>query len=640
MAATRRGKASRKRAPKRRSLENVTIPPEERLALYAAGRSLPASLKRIDHLSIEVYVQDPLVDANDSVKGLTGDLSVRWEPGLGHGPTSSRFAVVDYNGDSGALETPAQWDPTADRFVDRDGQPLVPTSAASPQFHQLNTWALVQHALEYFEDAAALGRPIPWAFEGNRLIVVPHAGYGANAYYDRDSKSLQFYYTGSPEAPVYTCLSADVVRHEFGHALLDGIRPLLYDSIHPQTGAFHEYVGDATAILIALSHKPLRDRLAAASGGNLAKAESLKAIAEQFGQAVQGQPYLRRADNKKRLVDLAGETSVHELSEVLTGAMFDILVKCGERDRKNSGARTPRRKTALQAFWDAAVRMRRTAIQPLDLLPPVEVTFRDYALAMCRTQQLSEPLDPNGYLDAIIDVFVKRTILSKKDARDLRSPNYLYDRLPLDVSYNISDVSRSRAAAYRFLDDNRQRLLIPARRDFFVADLYDTRKLMRENQMMPRQVVVQYAWREEVALTGRRFGRFAGRTTTMWCGGTLVFNENGTVLSWMMKPGSEPFGGVWESEGEQADKWRAAVAEGRARRKAFLDQLAARIDAGQVGHMIGSPRGILGTHVPPVLVDDDGSTLRFRFSPHMHLASDHDTANDNTKGERRWQISF
>ena len=38
-----------------------------------------------------------------------------------------------------------------------------------------------QRALDFFESGFGLGRPISWAFEGNRLIVVPHAGYGKNA---------------------------------------------------------------------------------------------------------------------------------------------------------------------------------------------------------------------------------------------------------------------------------------------------------------------------------------------------------------------------------------------------------------------------------------------------------------------------
>jgi len=42
-----------------------------------------------------------------------------------------------------------------------------------------------------------------WAFEGNRLIVVPHAGYGENAYYDRGSMSLQFYWFDDEGERIY-----------------------------------------------------------------------------------------------------------------------------------------------------------------------------------------------------------------------------------------------------------------------------------------------------------------------------------------------------------------------------------------------------------------------------------------------------
>ena len=121
------------------------------------------------------------------------------------------------------------------KFVSSAGKPLVPTSSGSFQFHQVSVWALLQRALAFFEDGSGLGRTVPWAFEGNRLIVVPHAGYGENAFYDRRSKSLQFYYFGSEAETIYTCLSSDIVNHEFGHAVLDGVRPLFNESSDPQT---------------------------------------------------------------------------------------------------------------------------------------------------------------------------------------------------------------------------------------------------------------------------------------------------------------------------------------------------------------------------------------------------------------------
>ena len=152
---------------------------------------------------------------------------------------------------------------------------------------------------------------------------------------------------------------------------------------------------------------------------------------------------------------------VHDLSEVLTGAMFDVLIelgelydeRCGGRERADAAAdgrpmtgqaRRSKKKSPLQAFWNAADRMQRMAIQPLDLLPPVEVTFRDYALAVCRSQRLADPLDPQDYYGMLIKVFRKREILSAEDVKELKEPRYLNDRLDLTVRHT-STASRDRA---------------------------------------------------------------------------------------------------------------------------------------------------------------------------------------------------
>ena len=137
----------------------------------------------------------------------------------------------------------------------------------------MNVWAIVQRALDFFESGFALGRRIPWGFEGNRLIVVPHAGPGENAYYDRHSKSLQFYYFDRGDERIYTCLSTDIINHEFGHALLDGIRPLYIEAVSPETAAFHEFIGDLTAILIALRNTRFRQQLIADTRGDLGRGQ-------------------------------------------------------------------------------------------------------------------------------------------------------------------------------------------------------------------------------------------------------------------------------------------------------------------------------------------------------------------------------
>lgn len=639
------------------------ISPDTRVALYARSALLPREFKEEAGLLLPftTYFQDPFVGKNDPATNLNEETRVPWEPGFADGPTSARFAIVDYNADTGALEPPAVWDEPSQAFLGVKGQTIGKDAVDTLQFHQVSVWALLQCALAFYEDPSALGRRIPWAFEGNRLIVVPHAGFGENAFYDRDSKSLQFYYFDADGETIYTCLSSDIVHHEFGHAVLDGVRPLFNESADPQTGAFHEFMGDLSAILLTLKNQRLRQQLAKTAGGKFTKAKTLFQVAEQFGQAVEGRPYLRSAFNDKKMGDVSNE--VHDLSEVMTGAMFEVLKRLGElydddvedgsgtgaaaadgpgggkKGEKKAKTAVKKKKSPVQVFYAAADRMQRMAVQPLDLLPPAEVTFRDYALAVCRAQRLADPLDPRDYYGMLIDVFLGRKILSAEDVAQLKQPTYLNDRLELAVGPQMDSLSRSRAAAYRFLDDNREYLLIPASRDFFVADLYEARKRGRQNLMMSRQIVLQYAWREEVELSGAQFGKYDGKTTWLLCGGTLVFDDNGTVLSWMMKPGSEPYGRP-TGRGKRTQRWAAAVEEGTARRSAFLQNLADQIAEGEVGVAIETAKGFIGASVPLVIADEDEeeNRVRFRLAPHLHLSKADQLARPKT-GERKWEIS-
>jgi hypothetical protein len=633
-------------APKttRRPSFTANISPEGRIALYAVARHIPIDLERESRLLIPftTYMQDPAVAKKNPALAFNEKLEVAWEPGLADGPTSARFAVVDYNADTDELTPPSEWDEKLQKFVIGD-QVVEQSTAALPQFLQVSVWATLQRALAFFEEGPALGRHIPWAFEGNRLIVVPRAGYGENAFYDRATKSLQFYYFGSDPDVVYTCLSTDIVNHEFGHAVLDGIRPLYNESSLVQTGAFHEFMGDLTAILLTLRNNELRKYVANQVKGDITKADTISSIAEEFGESVEGRPYLRTGNHELKMSDVQGETGVHRVSTVLTGAMFEILKELAANylrqpeelpagDEASSQERKPT--TPAQAFWRAAERMQRTAIQPLDLLPPVDVTFRDYALAVCRSQQLADPIDPEGYYGMLIQVFRKREILSEEDEQQLTAPQYLYERLELCVNPDISGISRSRAAAYRFLDDNRQELLIPASQDFFIADLYDASKCGRERARLPRQIILEYVWREDVLLEGQRFGQFDGRWTSMLCGGTLVFNDNGNVLAWARKPGSLPYGGKWIRGGAVAERWQSAGVEGTARKSEMLDNLATQIAAGRVGAVIDSAKGLLGAAVPPLIAEGEEDQVRFRLSPHLHLSHD----DEDHRGVRRWEI--
>ena len=603
--------------------DGIVFSASERRGLYATRRFMRSELQQKLGLRIpfDVYFQDRVFARRYPDLEFDKDCYIPWEPNFGDGPTSARFAVVDYDAHTETLTPPAQWSVAANKFLAPETNAVLDRHNADvPQFHQVNVWAIAQRALDFFESGFALGRRIPWGFDGNRLILVPHAGPGRNAYYDRESHSLQFYYFDGDDGRVDTCLSTDIVSHEFGHAVLDGIRPYYNEAVLPETAAFHEFIGDLTAILSALRNNAFRAHLVAETEGELRRESSLSNLAEEFGKYVEGKPYLRSAKNDLTMPDVAGDQRPHYMSQVLTGAMFDIIVRLSEYYASKG-------RSNRQAFWETIQRMQNVAIQPLDLLPPVDVTFADYALAVLRADEIANPTDPDQYRGPMVEAFIGRGILREEDRASLLTPHHVFDRIELDVFHDVESIASSRADAYRFLDDNRRKLFIPANADLIVADLSTAQKLTRQARRLPKQILLQYIWREDVTLDGAEFGRFNGEVASMLCGATLAMNENGDVMAWARKPGSQATG-----------KSKAAVEEqarGAARRAEFLAALAQRITTGRVGTPIGSEKGILARKTPPLTSRIVDGAVRFELTPHFGI---HDDADDD-QGGRSWQIS-
>lgn len=153
--------AAAKRKP-RHSVEGVRLSPDDRLKLYADRRGIEPALRRKCELDLPfaTYLQDPFVTSqNEAAKDKDGPsaeesstkksskkkspagfdeiIDAPWEPGLTDGPTSARFALVDYNGDTGILEPPAEWDDDQQTFVS-SGKPLDRTGDTKFQFHQVS----------------------------------------------------------------------------------------------------------------------------------------------------------------------------------------------------------------------------------------------------------------------------------------------------------------------------------------------------------------------------------------------------------------------------------------------------------------------------------------------------------------------
>ena len=149
----------------------------------------------------------------------TEAVTIRDEPGFFDGPVGARVAVLDFSPESGALgpgvaSIPPPKEPEPFRYSATAAPSLDALQA--PAFICESVFGTVHETIRMFEEPDILGRRVAWAFPGPQLLVVPRAGEWENAFYERDSRSLQFFYfphrvTGQR---VYTALSEDIVAHE------------------------------------------------------------------------------------------------------------------------------------------------------------------------------------------------------------------------------------------------------------------------------------------------------------------------------------------------------------------------------------------------------------------------------------------
>lgn len=470
-------------------------------------------------IEARVFLQDPRVARTTKV-GLT-KVHVAGEAWLGHGPTSARFRVVDR--DHGAKTTHAAAAVLNDGtgFDVGRGDP-----ATSYRFHQVNVWATVARLLTHLESPKVFGRRIPWAFPSTRLELRPHAEVLENAYYDRESRSIRFGYFDMKGHRFYTCLSHDVIAHEFGHAVLDGLKPLYAESDGPDLAAFHEFFGDAVAMASALTMRDLITKLVSTrptkqSRDSLTNLRWIIDLMEEWGSAY-GDRYIRSARNRMTMEKLRGNFEEHDRSLVLSGATYDIFRAIYTYLR--------RRETAADAVIHAADHTSRLVFRAIDYCPPAGLDFQTYASAMLRADEVAYPVDDRGYRDMVRRVLARRGITPAR-CRSLSNN----DLRPYDVEH----VAASKTDAYVFLDQNREALGIPRDVDVQVAGLFKTRKAGVRGSFPPREIVLEFVWREGVRLHGNDLGTLAGTVGELWCGGTLVFDTIGNILHYTLADGNQ-----------------------------------------------------------------------------------------------------
>ncbi len=271
-------------------------------------------------------------------------------------------------------------------------------------------------AAESAERGATLWRQtVPEGTNWEPGLVLPillDEGEDLNAYYDR--KALNFFHGTAAGKTVYSGESPDIICHEQGHAILDALRPELFDAGTIEAAAFHESFGDMAALLAALQLQSMRTAALQETSGDLSRNSRLSRLAEQLGWAIRqfapdsvDPDCLRNAANSffytnpESLPSDAPATGLssepHSFSRVFTGAFLEALA---------GGLRLVSAQPTETDLQTVSVDFARLLVSGVLAAPVVPEYMSQVAAAMIDAAA-------NGqYVEALKSAFVRRGILS------------------------------------------------------------------------------------------------------------------------------------------------------------------------------------------------------------------------------------
>ena len=244
-------------------------------------------------IKVPIMIQDPLTSRYKEMRAIQ-HIYIEDEEYFLEGPITRRVAVLDFDPETGQLNPGVKFYHPPNRKCGY--YHMKPPQLAAdydrydiyhPEFISLSVFGTVYRVLELIEKDYTLGRKLRWGFEAPQLLIIPRAGQYPNAFYDPVSHSLQFFFvpmSNDPNQMVYTALSRDIVAHEAGHAVLDGIVPFLRHGISKESRALHETIADMTALLMALNSSYLTETVLNHTKGDIKQSTAFSAIAEQFAR--------------------------------------------------------------------------------------------------------------------------------------------------------------------------------------------------------------------------------------------------------------------------------------------------------------------------------------------------------------------
>lgn len=422
------------------------------------------------HVLCTIIAQDPNVREDGKVLRATVNVDAdRFLPPF----QTHRFNVVSFDPSKMGPGRPLKLLKARSQFRDRFARASDAQLLASDDFHAQNVFAIASRTLSAFE--AALGRRLPWSFEGHQLYLVPHGEIKANAHYSPGNRALVFgVVPQSGGQATYACLSHDIVAHETSHAILDGLRPGYFNASLPDQGAFHEGFADVVALLSVFAlPEVLAYGLRQVTSTNVLSSDEvtrqllqktvLFGLAEQLGEAVhgrEGEPLRQSAGlrpgswwRKREEFD-----HPHRRGEVFVAAVTQTLLEMwlGRLRTLLEHGPAPLPLAADQGA-KAAQHLLTMLIRAIDYTPPVEFEFEDFVDAVRWSDMELVPDDRHGYRKSVLSGFARYGIGLPKE--------YIIDvskltRKPAYDRFNFSALRSDRDEVFRFIWENDELLAL------------------------------------------------------------------------------------------------------------------------------------------------------------------------------------
>jgi hypothetical protein len=429
--------------------------------------------KTTPKIKVPIMIQDPLTSRYDGMQTIQ-HIYIEDEEYFLDGPITRRVAVLDFDPYTGQLNPGVKFFHPPNRKVGyyymrppRSADDYDKYDIYQPEFIALSVFGTAYRVLELIEKNDTLGRKLRWGFEAPQLLIVPRAGEYPNAFYDPVSHSLQFFFVQSPDDPnqkVYAALSRDIVAHETGHAVLDGIVPFLRHGISTESRALHETIADMTALLMALNSGYLTKTVLDHTRGSIERPTAFSAIADQFAEALGREHALRDLCNDKTRGELGPRPSAYALSEMLSGALYAVIMQMHEyekpiraKKKRYASKPDPIFSASGEALAVVGESIKNMIFRALDYLPPGDISFADFGRALLLANRQGTPLEKRGR-DWLVAEFVKRGTVSSAAELTAVDAEITFSALQ---AIDLEQLQSSDWVAYKFANEHRDFLGIP-----------------------------------------------------------------------------------------------------------------------------------------------------------------------------------